>query len=293
MALPENVRVTEIISETLKRFKDPDSEEGRAFGTVRIKTDAGEAMGTVRVKEGESYGTIRYLGTVKFNSNTGKEYIDSGGSAPEWADFGSVRITREAEDTGTVRCTSTRQDIAFIYRPPEPWEISILSLEKGEYNPDMKEEAFGKYKKKRKGLNTLNNSDLGWGNDSSDSIDLSSLGSSPLSPRTNPKTSSRGNKSTNIYNELEKASMGLQNIEKSSSEKSQKSVDRSLSRKKSTSSIKAPQRVSSLNRNELTPEKQENKEIKQELKHEISSPENKERPWAKFRKETTNSKDSY
>lgn len=42
-----------------------------------------------------------------------------------------------------------------MIRPPEPWEISILALEKGEFDPLMKEEAFGKYKKKRRGVNNL------------------------------------------------------------------------------------------------------------------------------------------
>jgi len=278
MALPDNVKVTEIITETLKRFKDPDSEEGLAFGTVRIKTDKGEAMGTVRVKEGESYGTIRYLGTVKVNNSTGKEYIDSGGNAPDWADFGSVRITREAEDFGTVKCTGTRQDIAFIYRPPEPWEISILSLEKGEYNPDMKEEAFGKYKKKRKGLN----SDLGWGNESSDgstepsNVSLSGSTSS-LSPRPNPKSSRKKEKTSNLdFNQLQE---NLTNIEKSNSDKSVKSVDRNLSRKKSSSNMKPPTRISSLSRNETTPEK--------ETIIEKPPEKEKERAWAKYRKENT------
>jgi hypothetical protein len=40
-------------------------------------------------------------------------------------------------------------------RPPEPWEISILALEKGEFDPEMKEEAFGKYRKKRRGVGNL------------------------------------------------------------------------------------------------------------------------------------------
>jgi len=229
-------------------------------------------MGTVRVKEGESFGTIRYLGTVKINSNTGREYIDSGGNAPDWADFGSVRITREAEDFGTVKCTSTRNDIAFIYRPPEPWEISILSLEKGEYNPEMKEEAFGKYKKKRKGLNSEF-----WGDSSGDSEISLSGSTSSLSPKASK--SARTKTPTNIYNnlKLEEATKGLQNIEKSSSEKSTKSVDRGLSRKKSSSSIKPPARVSSLTRADTT----------QVSDLTFEKPENKERAWAKFRKETT------
>jgi len=148
--------VKESISQTLKNFKDPDSELGICFGTVRLKTGQGEVVGTVRVKEGEKEGTIRYVGTVKFKD--GKELIDNESEAPDWANFGfqSVRIVRDEIDYGTVKCSAIRDDVAFVYRPPEPWEISILALEKGEYNPEMKEEAFGKYKKKRQALRGVN-----------------------------------------------------------------------------------------------------------------------------------------
>jgi hypothetical protein len=53
---------------------------GICFGTVRVKTNAGEVVGTVRVKEGEQMGTIRYMGTVKFKD--GFETIESEASAP-------------------------------------------------------------------------------------------------------------------------------------------------------------------------------------------------------------------
>lgn len=55
-------------------------ELGICFGTVRVKTNAGEVVGTVRVKEGELSGTIRYMGTVKFRD--GKETIESEATVP-------------------------------------------------------------------------------------------------------------------------------------------------------------------------------------------------------------------
>jgi len=148
--LPQNSDVKETISRTLRNFKDPDSEMGISFGTVRIKSDECEIIGTVRIKEGETRGTIRYLGTVRVKD--GKETIEQE-EMPNWALF-SLDIERN-DDFGTVKCSSTRDDISFLYRPPEDWEVNILALEKGEYAPEMKEEAFGKYKKKRKGVNDL------------------------------------------------------------------------------------------------------------------------------------------
>jgi hypothetical protein len=37
----------------------------------------------------------------------------------------------------------------IVYRPPEDWEINIIALERGEWIPNMSEEAFRKYKKER------------------------------------------------------------------------------------------------------------------------------------------------
>jgi len=74
---------------------------------------------------------------------------------------------------------------------------------------------------------------------------------------------------------LEEATKGLQNIEKSES-KSTKSVDRGLARKKSASNIKPPQRISSLSRAETVQETPLDKPT-----------DNRERDWAKFRKQTT------
>lgn len=53
---------------------------GICFGTVRLKTNAGEVVGTVRVKEGEAEGTIRYIGTVRIKD--GKETIESESQVP-------------------------------------------------------------------------------------------------------------------------------------------------------------------------------------------------------------------
>ena len=35
------------------------------------------------------------------------------------------------------------------YRPPEEWELNIISIERGEWSEHMSEEAFRKYKKER------------------------------------------------------------------------------------------------------------------------------------------------
>jgi len=84
--------------------------------------------------------------------------LDSDGPMPKWADFGSIRITRDDNDTGSVRLTPVPSRASedsgpsvpgFFYRDPEAWEVVFIALEKGESTPVMKEDAFRKYKKER------------------------------------------------------------------------------------------------------------------------------------------------
>jgi hypothetical protein len=163
LGLPANVKDTkEIIQGTLRNFHQYDvqtSDESVPVGTVRIKTQNGEALGTVRIKPDEQYGTIHFCGTFKINQ-FGEECLEKADAPPPWVDFGSVRISREDIDSGTVRVSSGQQ-ASYLYRPPENWELSILSLEHGEWAPEMSEDAFGKFRKKRKGLSSVFDDGLG------------------------------------------------------------------------------------------------------------------------------------
>jgi len=157
LGLPATKNTKEIIQGTLRNFHQFDApqtnDESVPVGTVRIKTQNGEALGTVRIKPEEQFGTIHFCGTFRVNQ-FGEETLEKGDTAPIWADFGSVRISREDIDSGTVRVTAGQQS-SYVYRPPENWELSILSLEHGEWAPEMSDDAFGKFRKKRKGLSSV------------------------------------------------------------------------------------------------------------------------------------------
>jgi hypothetical protein len=104
-------------------------------------------------------------------SETSEETSESGENNNE-NDFSTFRIRKDVvaeQPTGKVtnegghnsesttaqrkkRPTKKKATIAtpqFVYRPPEEWEINIIALERGEWIPNMSEEAFRKYKKER------------------------------------------------------------------------------------------------------------------------------------------------
>lgn len=146
---------------------------------MRIKGDDGAfASGTIRVKEGEDFGTFRYNGTVRACSGSQSSEL------PEWMrtydpeGTGTVRFNKDDIDAaftgGSVRIYGENADddfpaflkFSYIYitnfcvndiSAPEDWEVNILALEKGEWTPDMDNnaDAFRKYKKERRSLGSL------------------------------------------------------------------------------------------------------------------------------------------
>eukprot|EP01126_Amoeba_proteus_P050954 TRINITY_DN6061_c0_g1_i10.p1 TRINITY_DN6061_c0_g1~~TRINITY_DN6061_c0_g1_i10.p1 ORF type:complete len:250 (+),score=36.36 TRINITY_DN6061_c0_g1_i10:86-835(+) len=138
---------------TLRNCQDLDSETEHA-GTVRVKHgDGREYVGTVRIKRGEEFGEITQVGIVETDSHGEEVFAEVDESS---IDFGSVRITRDDVVSGTVKVIpDSCGPYAFVYRPPEPWELSIIALEKGEWTEEMNEDAFGKFRRKRIGLDSV------------------------------------------------------------------------------------------------------------------------------------------
>jgi len=140
---------------TEEREKEEFEED--EVGTIRIRRGSQEAIGTVRIKADDDFGTVKLYGTIKINDNGTPTVLDSD-SVPDWAnDVGSIRISRDEIESGKLSPKLTEKTgLDFLFsKGPEQWEINILSLENGEWNDNMKKDAFGKYKKERPALEGL------------------------------------------------------------------------------------------------------------------------------------------
>eukprot|EP01124_Arcella_intermedia_P008129 TRINITY_DN1507_c0_g1_i1.p1 TRINITY_DN1507_c0_g1~~TRINITY_DN1507_c0_g1_i1.p1 ORF type:complete len:502 (+),score=136.64 TRINITY_DN1507_c0_g1_i1:505-2010(+) len=85
------------------------------------------------------------------------------------------------KDSGSEIQCSTEQssECPFVYRAPDSWELSLISLEKGEWSAYMSEDAFRKYKKERGSLFTVFQEDQDTSGDPSSFRRSKSLSSLP------------------------------------------------------------------------------------------------------------------
>lgn len=59
---------------------------------------------------------MKYLGTVRINP-FGEEEINTEEEMPEWADFGTIRITADDIASGQIQLVSPRSSgIGYVYR---------------------------------------------------------------------------------------------------------------------------------------------------------------------------------
>lgn len=114
-----------------------DNEEYEDYGTVRIKTKSGkDAIATLRLKKNDAYGTI-IIHDVSED------------------DVSNIYDTMRIVETSNLDSEIEEKDSNFLWRAPEEWEVNIIALERGEWNENMQNDAFRKYKKERPKLGNL------------------------------------------------------------------------------------------------------------------------------------------
>lgn len=106
------------------------------------ETDDDEIYSSVRIKDVSVLDSLENeFGTMRVKSD-GASTTSSSEDTPLWM------------NSGQKSQTSSNQK--FQWRQPEDWELAIIALERGEFDPtNMKDDAFRKYKKERPKLANL------------------------------------------------------------------------------------------------------------------------------------------